>query len=118
MDITTGASNDLKQADSIARQYISLFGYSDEEFGYNNGASVDGAQPFLGRELGKGGDKTSEYSKELVDKKVSELINDSYNIALNIIESNEKKFYALGEKLIEKRVIDESDFEDIELIYH
>ena len=118
LDITTGASNDLKQADSIARQYISLFGYSDEEFGYNNGASVDGAQPFLGRELGMGGDKTSEYSKELVDKKVSELINDSYNIALNIIESNEKKFYALGEKLIEKRVIDESDFEDIELIYH
>ena len=117
LDITTGASNDLKQADSIARQYISLFGYSDEEFTYNNGANTQGAQPFLGRELGMGGDKTSEYSKELVDKKVSELINDSYNIALNIIESNEKVFYALGEKLIEKRVIDNSDFDDIELIY-
>ena len=117
LDITTGASNDLKQADSIARQYISLFGYSDEEFTYNNGANTQGAQPFLGRELGMGGDKTSEYSKELVDKKVSELINDSYNIALNIIESNEKIFYALGEKLIEKRVIDNSDFDDIELIY-
>ena len=118
LDITTGASNDLKQADSIARQYISLFGYSDEEFNYNNGATTQGAQPFLGRELGMGGDKTSEYSKELVDKKVSELINDSYNIALNIIESNEKDFYALGEKLIEKRVIDSSDFDDIDLIYH
>ena len=117
LDITTGASNDLKQADSIARQYISLFGYSDEEFTYNNGANTQGAQPFLGRELGIGGDKTSEYSKELVDKKVSELINDSYNIALNIIESNEKDFYALGEKLIEKRVIDNSDFDDIKLIY-
>ena len=41
-----------------------------------------------------------------------------YYIALNIIECNEDSFYALGEKLIEKRVIDGSDFEDIELIYH
>ena len=119
LDITTGASNDLKQADSIARQYISLFGYSDEELTYNcGGGTSDGSQPFLGRELGLGGDKTSEYSKEILDKKVSELISDSYNIALNIIESNEKNFYALGEKLIEKRVLDGCDFEDIKLIYH
>ena len=119
LDITTGASNDLKQADYIARQYISLFGYSDDELTYNcGGGTSDGSQPFLGRELGLGGDRTSEYSKEILDKKVSELISDSYNIALNIIECNEHYFYALGEKLIEKRVIDGSDFEDIELVYN
>jgi len=119
LDITTGASNDLKQADSIARQYISLFGYSDDELTYNcGGGTSDGSQPFLGRELGLGGDRTSEYSKEILDKKVSEVISDAYNIALNIIECNEDSFYALGEKLIEKRVIDASDFEDIELIYN
>ena len=119
LDITTGASNDLKQADSIARQYISLFGYSDDELTYNcGGGTSDGSQPFLGRELGLGGDRTSEYSKEILDKKVSEVISDAYNIALNIIECNEDSFYALGEKLIEKRVIDASDFEDIELVYN
>ena len=77
LDITTGASNDLKQADSIARQYISLFGLGDEEYSYNIDAISDSSQPFLGRELGLGGDRTSEYSKEILDKKVSELINDS-----------------------------------------
>ena len=117
LDITTGASNDLKQADSIARQYISLFGFSDDEFTYNSGVDAS-SQPFLGRELGLGGDRTSEYSKELLDKKVSELISDSYNIALNIIECNEDEFYSLGNDLIEKRVLDGSDFEDIDLKYH
>lgn len=117
LDITTGASNDLKQADSIARQYISLFGFSDDEFTYNSGPDAS-SQPFLGRELGLGGDRTSEYSKELLDKKVSELISDSYNIALKIIESNEEDFYNLGKELIEKRVLDGSDFEDIKLKYN
>ena len=118
LDITTGASNDLKQADKIARQYISLFGYSDDELTYNCGGSMtDSPQPFLGRELGMGGDKTSEYSKEILDKKVSELINKSYNIALNIINSNSKKFFMLGEKLIEKKVLDENDFCNITLKY-
>ena len=118
LDITTGASNDLKQADSIARQYISLFGLGDKESSYNVGAISDSSQPFLGRELGLGGDRTSEYSKEILDKKVSELINDSYNIALNIIEYNEKVFYSLGKDLIEKRVLNGSDFDDVNLNYH
>ena len=117
LDITTGASNDLKQADRLARQYITLFGSSDNNFDYN-GLSSDTSQPFLGRELGMGGDKTSEYSKELVDRKVSLLINDAYNIALKIIDSNKKTFYDLGDKLIKNRVLSGSDFDDITLIYN
>lgn len=119
LDITTGASNDLKQADRIARQYISLFGYSEDELTSGLGGSGGGeAQPFLGRELGMGGDRTSEYSKEMLDKKVSEIIGNSYNIALSIIQCNEGVFRALGEKLIEKRVLDARDFADIELGYY
>ncbi len=119
LDITTGASNDLKQADRIARQYISLFGYSDDELSYNCGGSAsEGTQPFLGRELGMGGDRTSEYSKELLDKKVSELISDSYNIALQIIESNTETFNSLGKKLIEDKILNGKDFDNIDLVYN
>ena len=119
LDITTGASNDLKQADRIARQYISLFGYSDDELSYNCGGSAsEGTQPFLGRELGMGGDRTSEYSKELLDKKVSELISDSYNIALQIIESNTETFNSLGKKLIEDKILNGKDFDNIVLVYN
>ena len=117
LDITTGASNDLKQADRLARQYITLFGCSDNNFDYN-GLSTDSSQPFLGRELGMGGDKSSEYSKKLVDKKVSLLINDAYNIALKIIDCNKQTFYDLGDKLIKNRVLNGSDFDDITLVYN
>jgi len=87
LDITTGASNDLKQADSIARQYISLFGYSDDELTYNcGGGTSDGSQPFLGRELGLGGDRTSEYSKEILDKKVFFHFGEQFLEFLQIIQ--------------------------------
>ena len=114
LDITTGASNDLKQADSIARQYISLFGISDEEMMYKD---MTEAQPFLGRELGLGGDRTSEYTKELIDKKVTELISDCYKVADNLIRSNREEFYRLAAALTEKRVLDANDFTESELMF-
>ena len=114
LDITTGASNDLKQADNIARKYITLFGLT--ETSGTNGLS--NTQPFLGRQLGMGGDPTSEYSKANVDKKVAELIRESYNIALNLIRSNPEDFNKVAQKLLEKKTIDSTDFDDINLYYH
>ena len=114
LDITTGASNDLKQADNIARKYITLFGLT--ETSGSNGPS--NTQPFLGKQLGMGSDPTSEYSKASIDKKVAELIRESYNIALNLIRSNPEDFNKVAHKLLEKKTIDSTDFEDIDLYYH
>ena len=115
LDITTGASNDLAQAENIARRYITLFGLSDDNKYYKNIQSS--SQPFLGRDLTVG-DKTSEYSKEISDKKVSQLISDSYKIALKLIESNEDQFNLLAGKLLEKRILDGEDFKEIDLKYY
>tara|TARA_B100000902_G_scaffold397141_1_gene460045 strand:+ start:1137 stop:2978 length:1842 start_codon:yes stop_codon:yes gene_type:complete len=115
LDITTGASNDLKQADRIARQYITLFGVSEDTM--VSGVESSSGQPFLGRELGFGGDKISEHMKAATDKKVSDIINNCYKIALNIIQKNTKDFYGLANKLIEKRVLESKDFDDVYLEY-
>ena len=64
LDITTGASNDLKQANSIARRYVSLFGMGKNIALYD---SADMSQPFLGRNLATNNDKLSEYSKQEID---------------------------------------------------
>ena len=116
LDITTGASNDLKQADRIARQYITLFGMSDDEI--TPMSAEPSAQPFLGRDLSYGGgDRTSEQSKAATDRKVAELINNSYKIALQLIQKNKSEFYGLASKLIEKRVLEKNDFNNVTLCY-
>jgi cell division protease FtsH len=116
LDITTGASNDLKQADNIARKYIQLFGLSDDSSLVNNNVESS-SQPFLGRELALGGDRISEYSKEKTDKMVCKLITDCYRIALNLIDANPKNFNKLAEKLIKERTLDASDFENLKFKY-
>ena len=115
LDITTGASNDLAQAENIARRYITLFGLSDDNKYYKNIQSS--SQPFLGRDLTVG-DKTSEYTKEISDKKVSQLISDSYKIALKLIESNEEQFNLLAGMLLEKRILDGENFKEVDLKYY
>ena len=79
LEVTTGASNDLKHANNIARQYVSLFGLSED---ISLSGSTENTKPFLGRELGMGSDKSSEYVKQKTDKMVGELINDAYKLLL------------------------------------
>ncbi len=116
LDITTGASNDLKQANSIARRYISLFGLGKNIGIYD---SSDTSQPFLGRELTSGGNKLSEYSKTEIDKEIIDLVQYAYQMSLNIIENNRKDFNKLVDLLIEKKTVSNQDIENnqIYIIY-
>ena len=114
LDITTGASGDLKQADSIARQYINLFGIN------NNLGVIDttaGNQPFLGRELANGGSKLSEYSKSKIDREVASLIQFALNAAVDIIENNIHEFTDLAKLLLKKNTIDKRDLEKFNILY-
>ena len=60
-----------------------------------------------------GGDRTSELQK-VIDKKVTEIISECYEIALNLIQYN-RCFYSLANKIMKERVLDKNDFNDIEL---
>ncbi len=114
LDITTGASNDLKQANSIARTYINLFGYNDTLGLYD---SADSSQPFLGRDLAMGGDKTSEYSKNKTDKEVERIINFAYEKTLDIIKQNVDALDRISDLLIKKISIDYTELQSIDIKY-
>ena len=114
LDITTGASNDLKQANSIARTYINLFGYNDTLGLYD---SADGSRPFLGRDLAMGGDKTSEYSKNKTDKEVERIINFAYKKSLDIINQNNFALDKIADLLIKKKSIDYVELKNIDIKY-
>jgi cell division protease FtsH len=114
LDVTTGASNDLKQANSIARKYVSLFGMGKNIALYDGN---DVSQPFLGKNLATNSDKLSEYSKKEIDHEIEELIKWAYGETLQIIDHNKIEFTMLTNLLTKKRYLDSSDFENVILKY-
>ena len=113
LDITTGASNDLKQAESIARRYVSLFGLGSNIGLYDNSAPNDA--PFLGRDLGTNTDRLSDYSKESIDREVQNLITFAYEKAIDIIKFNKIEYHKMAELLLEQNTIDVNDFNNFNI---
>ena len=107
LDITTGASNDLKQANSIARRYVSIFGMGKNIALYD---SSDTTQPFLGRNLATNSDKLSEYSKQEIDQEIETLVKWAYERALEILQYNYKEFIFLTQLLKYQRDLNYEDF--------
>ena len=115
MDVTTGASNDLKQANSIARKYISLFGLGKNIGLYDSG---DTSQPFLGRELAMNGNKISEYTKEEIDKEIEQLVGYAYDMAIKIIMKNKNVFNDISMKLVKEKNIQGADLDNYVIEYN
>ena len=99
LEITTGASNDLKQANSISRRYVSMFGMG-KNIGLYDGN--DSTQPFLGRNIATNSDRLSEYSKQEIDYEIEQLVKWAYEQTRNILEKNSGIFNNLTEQLVEK----------------
>ena len=99
LDITTGASNDLKQAHSLARKYVMLFGnigiYDDS----------DNSMPFLGRDI-YSNNKLSEYSKQEIDKQVESIISYCYDKANDILLKYEESLHSLSNELLNKKTLE------------
>jgi cell division protease FtsH len=112
LDITTGASNDLKQADNIARSYINLFGFNDTLATFEDS---NPNQPFLGRDIAMNNNKISEYSKNRVDKEVNRLTNFAYKKTLEILNKNKEQLKNVADLLISNISIDQRDLNKIEV---
>jgi cell division protease FtsH len=108
-EITTGASNDLQQVTSMARQMVTRFGMSD--LGPLSLESQSG-EVLLGRDwMSK-----SEYSEEIacrIDAQVRELIQHAYEEAIRIMRENRTVIDRLVDLLIEKETIDGEEFRQI-----
>jgi len=107
-EITTGASNDIERATSIAHRMVCEYGMSslgNRVFGHKE------ANIFLGRELGRHDKDFSEDTAQQIDKVVTELIEQAYKVAKKILLSNKAKMGRIAESLIEKEVIEGEEFE-------
>ena len=109
-DISTGASNDLKEATSLAEKMVAQWGMSEKIGPVNLGRGEE--HPFLGRELAA----PKRYSEEmawLMDKEIQSLINGAAETAENILKANRPILDKLAEHLIKEEVLDRDQIEKI-----
>lgn len=109
-EITTGAYSDLKQVNSIARNMITKYGMS-EKLGNMIFAS-ENDEVFLGRDFGHAKNYSEELAAE-IDKEIKNIIDSSYEKALNILRENLAKLHKVAEVLLDKEKIEGAEFEEI-----
>jgi cell division protease FtsH len=105
-----GAIQDLKQANSVAKQMIGNFGMGNRlEVFYNEDVSDD-SNPFLGRSLAMGA-KYSEHTRLIMDRESLDLVKEAYAKAKEILEENKDKLIEFSELLQNSTVIYSRDLE-------
>jgi cell division protease FtsH len=109
-DVTTGASQDIKQATNIAKAMVTKFGMS-EKIGLINYDSEDD-EVFIGRDLAH----TRAYGEEIasqIDQEVKRIIDEAHAKARALISEHESVLHACAKLLIEKEKIGREEFEEL-----
>nr|YP_009395033.1 Cell division protein FTSH [Polysiphonia stricta]ARW63595.1 Cell division protein FTSH [Polysiphonia stricta] len=108
-EITTGASNDLQQVTSMARQMVTRFGMST--IGPLSLENED-SNPFLGRGMGSSNDYSDEIAIK-IDTQIKIIVDECHKKTRKIIKENRVIIDKLVDILIEKETIDGSEFRNI-----
>lgn len=109
-EISTGASNDLKNANGIARNMITKYGMSENLSNLVFGDEND--EVFLGKSYGH----TRNYSEEVsakIDAEIKKIIDDAYARVKEILTENKQKLEDITKALLEKERLDSDEFEEI-----
>ena len=108
-DITTGASQDIKQATAIAKSMITKFGMSERLglINYDN----DSDEVFIGRDFGHSSRGYGEKVAGTIDEEVKRIIDECYLKARTIIREHHSVLDACAQLLLEKEKITRSEFE-------
>ncbi len=107
-DITTGASQDIKQATATARAMVTKFGMSDEVGLVCYGDDED--EVFIGRDLAH----TRGYGETVagtIDREIKRIVDDCHKEARRIIDENIDVLHRCAQLLIEKEKINREEFE-------
>ena len=107
-DVTTGASQDIKQATAIARAMVTQYGMSDKVGMINYGSDED--EVFIGRDLAH----TRSYGESVatvIDSEIKRIVDECYDKAKAIIVEHEYVLHKCCELLLEKEKVGQEEFE-------
>ncbi|MEY2984397.1 MAG: cell division protein FtsH [Cyanobacteriota bacterium] len=109
-EVTTGASNDLQQVARVARQMVTRFGMSDRLGPVALGRQ--GGSVFLGRDIASDRDFSDE-TAAAIDTEVSQLVDQAYQRAKQVLVENRSVLDQLADMLVEKETVDAEELQTI-----
>ena len=110
-DITTGASQDIKQATSLAKSMVTKFGMSEAVGLINYDNNRD--EVFIGRDLAHASRGYGESVATTIDQEVKRIIDECYVRARNVIKKYDDVLHACADLLLEKEKISREEFESL-----
>jgi cell division protease FtsH len=108
--VTTGASNDIQKATSIARSMVTQWGLS-EKLGPLTYGEEEG-EVFLGRSM-TNRKEIADATSKLIDEEIRDIINRNYMRAKSLLMDNLEKLHMMAEALIKYETIDAQQMQDI-----
>jgi len=108
-DVTTGASNDLERATTIARNMVTIFGMS--ELGPIKLGERE-EMVFLGREMSAHKNNSEKVTAQ-IDDQISRLLTNAWQQALAILKKEMKTLHSMSEQLLEKETLEDEDLQAI-----
>ena len=109
--VTTGASNDIQRATSIARNMVTKWGLS-ERLGPQMYDEEDN-EPFLGRSMSRPVHGQSDDTARLIDEEVKGILDSCYQTAKKTLEENMDKLHVMADTLMEYETIDSNQIDQI-----
>jgi cell division protease FtsH len=106
-EMSTGASNDLKQASSLARKLVTKYGMSEKLGPISYGGDND--MVFLGRDIMS----EKNYSEDVaakIDAEVRNFIDRAHKTAKKVLEERKEVLQAITDALLEKEVLEQEEF--------
>ena len=104
--VSLGAQNDLKQANSLAKQMVGAYGMGNNLKTFYNENTDNARNPFLGRSLATNDGIYSESLKKTFDEEVRKIVDDAYIEALRLVLQNKHKVNMLSNILVNSITID------------
>ncbi|WP_372982367.1 ATP-dependent zinc metalloprotease FtsH [Marinobacter sediminum] len=109
--VTTGASNDIERATSLARNMVTRWGLSEKlgPLQYD----TDSEEPFLGRSAGQAQTVYSPETAQRIDEEVRNIIDECYEKARQLLIDNRDKLDLMADALMKYETIDRFQIDDI-----
>ena len=108
-DISTGASNDIQQATSIARNMVTRYGMSDKLGTVLYGSEHSQDEVFLGRDFSSG-KNYSDNTATLIDEEIRRIIGEAHERCKSILTEHSDKLHFVAEFLLKNEFMDEEQF--------